>query len=92
MVLEELKQLQEYLRPEYQLIVLEGMKGKILFKDRLFDQASEVIADPFVFVLSPLREFSSTFRCKVCSAAGGNIKKLEILPWLHVQRAKSTEQ
>ena len=41
---EELKQFQEYLGPEYQLIVLEGMKGKILFKDRLFDQAPKVIA------------------------------------------------
>ena len=49
-------------------------------------------ADPFVFVLSLLREFSSIFRCKVCSAAEGNIKKLEILPRVHVQRAKSTEQ
>ena len=36
-----------------------------------------------MFVLSPLREFSFIFRCKVCSAAGGNIKKLEILPRLH---------
>lgn len=41
---EELKQFQEYRGPEYQLIVLEGMKGKILFKDRLFDQAPKVIA------------------------------------------------
>ena len=32
-----------------------------------------------MFVLSPLREFSFIFRCKVCSAAGGNIKKLAIL-------------
>ena len=36
-----------------------------------------------MFVLSPLREFSFIFRGKVCSAAGGNIKKLEILPRLH---------
>lgn len=41
---EELKHFQEYLGPEYQLIVLEGMKGKILFKDLLFDQAPKVIA------------------------------------------------
>ena len=44
-------------------------------------------ADPFVFVLSPLSEFSFIFRCKVCSAAGGHIKKLEILPRLHFERA-----
>ena len=45
-----------------------------------------------VFVLSALREFSFIFRCKVCSTAGGNIKKLEILPRLHFERAKSTER
>ena len=45
-----------------------------------------------MFVLSPLREFSSIFRYKVCSAAGGNIKKLEILPRLLVQRVKSAER
>ena len=33
-----------------------------------------------MFVLSPLREFSFIFRCKVCSAAGENFKKFEILP------------
>ena len=33
-----------------------------------------------MFVLSPLREFSFIFRCKVCSAAGENFKKVEILP------------
>ena len=49
-------------------------------------------ADPFVFVLSPLREFSFIFRYKVCSTAGGNIKKLEILPRLHFERAKSAER
>ena len=49
-------------------------------------------ADPFVFVLSPLREFSFIFRCKVCSAAGEHIKKLEILPRLHFERAKSAER
>ena len=31
-----------------------------------------------LFVLSPLREFSFICRCKVCSAAGGHFKKLEI--------------
>ena len=41
-----------------------------------------------MFVLSPLREFSFIFRCKVCSAAGGNIKKLEILPRLHFKGQK----
>lgn len=40
----ELKQFQEYLGPEYQLIVLEGLKGKILFKDKQYDQAPKVIA------------------------------------------------
>ena len=45
-------------------------------------------ADPFVFLLSPLREFSFIFRCKVCSAAGENIKKLEILPRLHFKGQK----
>ena len=32
------------------------------------------------------------FRCKVCSAAGGHIKKLEILSRLHFERAKSAER
>lgn len=41
---EELKQFQEYLGPEYQLVVLEGMKGKILFKDKAYNQAPKVIA------------------------------------------------
>ena len=41
---EELKQFQEYLGPEYQLVVLEGMKGKILFKDKTYNQAPKVIA------------------------------------------------
>ena len=45
-----------------------------------------------MFVLSPLREFSFIFRCEVCSAAGGHIKKLEILPRLHFERAKSAER
>ena len=45
-----------------------------------------------MFVLSPLREFSFIFRCKLCSAAGGHIKKLEILPKLHFERAKSAER
>ena len=45
-----------------------------------------------MFVLSPLPEFSFTFRCKVCSAAGENIQKLEILPRLHFERAKSGER
>ena len=31
-------------------------------------------ADPFVFVLRRLREFSFIFRCKVCSTAGGHVK------------------
>ena len=42
-----------------------------------------------MFVLSPLREFSFIFRCEVCSAAGRHIQKLEILPRLHFERAKS---
>ena len=41
-----------------------------------------------MFVLSPLLEFSFIFRCKVCSAAGGHIKKLEILPRLHLKGQK----
>ena len=41
-----------------------------------------------MFVLSPLREFSFIFRCKVCSAAGEHFKKLEILPRSHFERAK----
>ena len=45
-----------------------------------------------MFVLSPLREFSFIFRRKVCSAAGGHIKKLEILPRLHFERAKRYER
>ena len=49
-------------------------------------------ADPFVFVLSPLREFSFIFRSKVCSTAGGNIKKFEILPRLQFEREKSAER
>ena len=44
-----------------------------------------------MFVLSPLREFSFIFRCKVCSAAGEHIKKLEILPRLHFERANSAK-
>ena len=40
-----------------------------------------------MFVLSPLREFSVIFRCKVsckvCSAAEEHFKKVEILPRLH---------
>ena len=47
---------------------------------------------PIPSCLSPLREFSFIFRGKVCSAAGGNIKKLEILPRLHFERAKSAER
>ena len=45
-----------------------------------------------MFVLSPLREYSFIFRCKVCSAPGQNIKKLEILPRLHFERVKSAER
>ena len=41
---EELKKFQEYLGAEYQLIVFEGLKGKILFKDQQYDQAPKVIA------------------------------------------------
>lgn len=41
---EELKQFQTYLGSEYQLIVLEGMKGQILFKDRAYDRAGKVIS------------------------------------------------
>ena len=45
-----------------------------------------------MFVLSPLREFSFIFRCKVCSAAGGHVKKLEILLRLHFEKGKSAER
>ena len=42
--LDELKQFQTYLGPEgYQLILLEGLKGKIIFKDRTFDQAAKTV-------------------------------------------------
>lgn len=42
--LDELKQFQTYLGSEgYQLILLEGLKGKIIFKDRTFDQAAKTI-------------------------------------------------
>lgn len=42
--LDELKQFQTYLFPEgYQLILLEGLKGKIIFKDCTFDQAAKTI-------------------------------------------------
>ena len=33
----------------------------------------------FVLHVSPLREFSFIFHCKVCSTAGGHVKKLKIL-------------
>ena len=39
----ELEAFQAYLAPEYQLMVLEGMKGHILFKNSLFDDAPHVI-------------------------------------------------
>ena len=42
-----------------------------------------------LITLCPLPEFSFIFRCKVCSAAGVHVKKLEILPRLHFERAKS---
>ena len=45
-----------------------------------------------MFVLSPLLEFSFIFSVKVRSAAGGHIKKLEILPRLHFEREKSAER
>lgn len=41
---EELKKFQVYLGSEYQLIVLEGMKGQLLFKDRAYDRAHKVIS------------------------------------------------
>ena len=41
---EELKKFQEYLGVECQLIVLEGLKGKILCKDKQYDRAPNVIA------------------------------------------------
>ena len=45
-------------------------------------------ADPFVFVLSPLRALTFIFRCKVCSTAGEHKKKLKKMPRLHFERAK----
>lgn len=41
--LEELKKFQRCLGPEYQLMVIEGMKGKIIFREREFDQAPKTI-------------------------------------------------
>ena len=40
----ELEAFQTFLAPDYQLVVLEGMKGHLLFKNRLFDDAPHVIA------------------------------------------------
>ena len=45
-----------------------------------------------MFVLSTLCEFSFIFHCKVCSAVGGHVKKLEIKLWLHFEGAKSAER
>ena len=44
-----------------------------------------------MLVLSPLHAFSSLFRCQLWSAGKRNIKKLEILPLLHIEMAKSAE-
>ena len=57
----------------------------------LFSTLSDAI------LISKFSPFSETHRtpctcCKVCSAAGGHIKKLEILPRLHFERAKSAER
>lgn len=41
--LEELKKFQRCLGPEYQLIVIERMKGKIIFKERAYDYAHKTI-------------------------------------------------
>ena len=40
----ELNAFQSYLGPNYQLMVLEGLKGHILFKNQAYDQAEHVIA------------------------------------------------
>ena len=40
----ELEAFQAHLGPEYQLMVLEGMKGHILFKNSVFDDAPHIIA------------------------------------------------
>ena len=45
-----------------------------------------------LITLCPLREFSFIIRCKVCSAAGGHVKKLQILLRLHFERVKSAER
>ena len=41
---EELEMFQTYLAPEYQLMVLEGMKGQIVYKNPQYNDAEHVIA------------------------------------------------
>ena len=40
----ELKQFQEFLGHQYQLIVVEGMKGQMFFKNKQYDDAPNIIA------------------------------------------------
>lgn len=41
---EEINAFQEVLGPNYQIIVLEGIKGHIIYKNRAFDHAEHLIA------------------------------------------------
>ena len=40
---DELKKFQEFLGAEYQVIVFEGPRGTIVFKDKQYDQATNVL-------------------------------------------------
>lgn len=40
---DELKRFQEFLGAEYQVIVFEGPRGRIVFKDKQYDQATNVL-------------------------------------------------
>ena len=74
---EELKQFQEYLGVEYQLIALEGLKGTILFKDKQYDQAPNVIAllktqNHYHGVTSIPALLSRSYFCRHCEKAYSN--------------------
>ena len=67
----ELEAFQTFLAPDYQLVVLEGLKGHIIFKNSLFDDAPHIISllktqDHYHAITSIPAFLNRAYFCRYC--------------------------
>ena len=79
--MDELEAFQTFLAPDYQLVVLEGLKGHIIFKNSLFDDAPHIIAllktqDHYHAITSIPAFLNRSYFCRYCEK-GYNIETAE---------------